>query len=156
MSIGKNTVQAQTTQSMSNSAHTQKHTYTHTHTHTKRRICLWGAGTCTTLNGGACCINVQGADPVVSIRRPPTCTETKPKLEPRTRSVWGGGLTRAREVPFLKPEIDDGLGSPCTRARVQIVPVFTSVCSRCVSLCVPYMWWIRARASPKRAPAPAF
>lgn len=40
------------------------------------------------LNGGVCCINVQGADPVVSIRRPPTCTETKPKTEPWTR---GGG-----------------------------------------------------------------
>lgn len=44
-------------------------------------------------------------------------------------------------MPFLKPEINDGLGSPCTRARVQIVAVFTSACLRaevftmCVFMC---------------------
>lgn len=45
----------------------------------------------------------------------------------------------------LKPEIDDGLGSPCTSARVQILPipsVLVHVCVRGVSdvciLSVPY------------------
>lgn len=88
----------------------------HTHTHTQRveGFTFGGAGTCRTLNGGACCINVQGADPAVSIRRPPTCTETKPKTEPRTRGGVGA-------------EINDGLGSLCTRVCVQILTVITSV-----------------------------
>lgn len=79
-------------------------------------------GTYRALNGWVCCINVQWANPVVSIWRPPTFLETKPKTEPRTQ----GGTA-------LKPEIDDSLVCACARVCVKntscnLLYIFLNLC----------------------------
>lgn len=83
-------------------------------------------GTYRTPNGGVCCINVQQANPAVSIRRPPTCMETQPKTE---RQTQGG------EAAALKPEIDDGFGvCVCTCGILRLITRTLP----CVFMCVGF------------------